>query len=380
MATDPSQTAGMASAPLTPTPKTSAPLGPPAGSYVWPWILVSTIVHLVIFFMSWGLLGSGVLFPGHGVADGSGYGGTSVDLEIAGPRSNLPMGALPPSAAADQPTPAQPTAEPTEQPTAEPTEPVDEPVDEPSTETADDGALAIAPTPPEPRPATPRPDPRDMDGQPAERVAPTAGQAEVEDIGASEGTEPSAPGEQRAAGTGADDSTAGAQAGDPTALILGSAGLGGSAVTARQALLPNSGVCTDPVVGTWLAQKYRASDHTWVRFTLHVRREGSSLNGTIVSRIWTGRPSDPRPGECTAFGLDHTWQMSAHGRIDGDDMTFVSTHARLVRQDCPRSDHSYAPDRFSGRVHALREVFDAVNNDGAFDIDEPYVFRRTSCE
>jgi hypothetical protein len=362
----------MASAALTETSKTRAPMGPPAGSYVWPWILVSTIVHLVIFLLSWGLIGSGLFVPGHGVADGSGYGGTSVDLEIAGPASNLPMGALPPSAAADEPAPATPPPVPTE--------PVEEPVDAP-TETVDDGALAIAPTPPLRRPTPPRPsDPRDQEGQPAETVAPNQGRAEVDDVGGSDQTDPSAPGERQAAGTGGDDSTAGAQAGDPTALILGSAGLGGSAVSARQALLPNSGVCTDPVVGTWLAQKYRASDHTWVRFTLHVRREGSSLSGTIVSRIWTGRPSDPRPGECTAFGMDHTWQMSAHGRVDGDDMTFVSTHARLVRQDCPRSDHSYAPDRFSGRVHALREVFDAVNNDGAFDIDEPYVFRRTSCE
>lgn len=366
--TDPSQTAGMASAPLTPTPKTRSLKGPP-GAYVWPWILVSTIVHLVVFFMSWGLIGSG-LFPGHGMADGSGFGGTSIEVEIAGPASNLPMGALPPSAMGDVPQPATPPPE------TEETEPVEEP-----TEIADDGALAVAPTPPERRPRPPRPsDPRDQDGQPAQTVTPTVGRADVEDVGDSESTDPAAPGEQQAAGTGGDDSTAGAQAGDPTALILGSAGIGGQAITARQALLPNSGVCTDPVAGTWLAQKYRASDHTWVRFTLHVRRDGSSLNGTIVSRIWTGHASDPRPGECTAFGMDHTWQMAAHGRIDGDDMTFVSSHARLVRQDCPRSDHSYAPDRFSGTVHAMREVFDAVNNDGAFDIDEPYVFRRTSCE
>ena len=28
----------------------------------------------------------------------------------------------------------------------------------------------------------------------------------------------------------------------------------------------------------------------------------------------------------------------------------------------------------------LREVFQSTNNDGAFDIDEPYTFRRVDCE
>jgi len=54
--------------------------------------------------------------------------------------------------------------------------------------------------------------------------------------------------------------------------------------------------------------------------------------------------------------------------------------ARLIRQDCPRSDQLYAPDQFSGTVHALREVYQSRNNDGAYDIDEPYTFRRVACE
>lgn len=141
-------------------------------------------------------------------------------------------------------------------------------------------------------------------------------------------------------------------------------------------------MCTDPVVGTWRAQKFRPTDRSWVRFVLRVRREPANrISGTITSRIWSGTPGNPAPGPCTAFGFDHTWSMTASGSVEGDQMTFVSRGgARLVRQDCPRSDQLYAPDRFSGTVYALREVFESRNNDGAFDIDEPYTFRRVSCE
>jgi hypothetical protein len=73
--------------------------------------------------------------------------------------------------------------------------------------------------------------------------------------------------------------------------------------------------------------------------------------------------------------------MDAEGRLEGDRVSFVSRgRERLIRQDCPSSDSRYAPDRFHGRIDRMRDTFRAVNNDGAFDIDEPYTFRRTSCE
>jgi hypothetical protein len=322
-------------------------------------------MHVLALFLSFGALGSG-LFAGHGVEWGTGFGGESIEVEIEGDAEGAPRGAAPPSAASPEPAPIEPVE--------------DEGVPEPVTG-QEEGAVAIAPQETvEPRPSEAR-DPRDGRGE--SQVEPRPGRADAEEPGATDGVEEGAPGEMaEASGTGDDDSTGGAPAGEDTRdLILGSAGIGGDSVTARHALLPNGGVCEDPVEGTWRAQKFRPGGHTWVRFTLRIRREGDALNGTITSRIWTGRPSDPTPGRCSPFGFDHTWRMTARGRLDGDRMTFGATRHRLVRQDCPSSaDTQYAPDSFSGTVHPLREVWDALNNDGAFDIDEPYTFRRVSCE
>lgn len=319
-----------------------------------------------------GAFGSGLL-AGHGVEWGDGYTGDSVDLEIAGPEDGPPVGALAPSAA----SPAQPPP-----PASVPEEPPAPEAVSTQAPAAED-PVAAPPPRPEPAPPTPRPraeSPSDGAGE-TEPTRPSPGRSADDVEGEPETTTAAAPGETTdGAGTGADDSTAGAQAGDPARLILGSAGILGDSVTARQALLPNGGVCDDPVVGTWRAQKYRAADRSWVRFILHVRRSGDEVSGTITSRIWTGRSSDPNPGRCTAFGLDHTWQMQARGRIAGTQMTFESTRARMTRADCPSGDARYAPDRFSGTVDALREVYSSRNNDGAFDIDEPYTFRRVSCE
>ena len=336
----------------------------PHESPLWPWMLVSGIVHALIALVAIGTMGAGLLVEGRGVADGDGFGGRSVELEIRGPADRLPTGSTPAASAAPMPVP---TAAPVEDPDVGAEE--DAPVPPPEPE-AEEGALAVS----APEPA-PRPPPRPVGAQPR------PGSSPVEAEGAPEGDEESAPGEGEAAGTGGDESTAGVQAGDPSDLILRSAGLGDEGVSARSLLLPNGGVCEDPVVGTWRAQKFRASDRTWVRFTLRVRRgDGEALRGTIDSRIWSGRASEPSPGECTAFGSDHTWRMDARGSLRGTEMRFGARRARLIAEHCPRAGIRYAPDRFRGTLHPLREVFDAVNNDGAFDIDEPYTFRRVSCD
>jgi hypothetical protein len=359
----------MAHARHAPRPATGGPPRPPA---LWPWLVFSGALHAFVFLATVGVLGAGLL-AGRGVEQGTGFGGDSIELEIQGPAEGPARGALPPSAATPSPAPA---AAPAPAPVA-PREPVT--ADE---EVEDEPTVAVAPRPP-PEPRRPEaPDPREGRGEPAS-AEPRPGRADTEEASALDGREEGAPGEAaEAAGTGEEATTGGAPAGEQARdLILGSAGLGGDSVTARRALLPNGGACEDPVAGTWRAQKFRPDGSTWVRFTLRVRRDGEVLSGTITSRIWTGRPSDPRPGRCTPFGFDHTWRMTARGRLEGDQMTFGATRHRLVRQDCPSTaDTRYAPDHFRGTVHPMREVWDAVNNDGAFDIDEPYTFRRVSCE
>ena len=329
-------------------------------SPVWPWLLVSGIVHALIAMLAVGALGAGLLIEGRGTEDGDGFAGQSIELEIRGPEDGLPTGSTASRTAAPPPTQSAPELEEPE-PGAE--------------DVAEDGTPAVVveegsiPVPAAPR-ARPRPVPAEL----------AAGSSAAPAEGGVEGAGESSPGVGEVSGTGGDESTAGAPAGDPGALILGSAGIGGDTVSARRLLLPNGGACEDPVAGRWRAQKYRGTDHSWVRFTLRIHREGRALHGTIESRIWNGSATDPRPGECTAFGGDHTWRMQARGAIEGTSVRFEARSARLVAEHCPQRGTRYAPDRFRGTVEPLREVFDAVNNDGAFDLDEPYMFRRVSCD
>ena len=358
-------------------------------SFLPPWVLVSLIVHALLML---GASAGGGLIAGQGMPAGDGFGGDSIEIEIQGPTDAPPHGARAPSAAG-QPAPAPQTeaqvtsSETTQLNSTDVTleRPVDEAQIEPSPETAQnetaDGEHAAEPPPEHPPPRAPpqRPSPAQLAERP-ER--PAAGDADSRVIDDPEATAEASPGDAPSpAGSGADGTTAGPPAGDVAGLILGSAGVTGSAVSPRQALLPNSGVCDDPVQGTWRAQKYRATDHTWVRFILRIQNQNGTLSGTILSRIWTGVRSDPRPGECTAFGMDHTWRMRARGRFGGDQMSFESVgRERLVAQHCPGGDGRYAPDHFRGRVQVMQEVWQSLNNDGAFDVDEPYTFRRVSCE
>ena len=183
-----------------------------------------------------------------------------------------------------------------------------------------------------------------------------------------------------APGTGADVTSGGRAPGEVAGAIAAAAGRG-TVGEARDVLLASGSFCEDPVVGTWVAQKYKseAGRGRWVRFTLEIDRSGNRLSGRILSRIWDGGPSDPTPPECRAFHSDMTWAMQGRGLVVGDTMTFGSHHARVIRTDCP-GHGAYAPDNFSGRINPEAERFDARNNDGAYDIDEPYTFRRVACD
>ncbi len=339
--------------------------GPPRQSALWLWASVSAGVHIAIF-LGFGAMGAG-LFSGAGLRDGDGFGGTSISFEIAGPEDALPQGGMP--GGYQEPIPE---AQLEEQAASAETQ----------TQASLQGELPVrAEEPPEQasREVQREQEPRRAESAREERQ-PQPGRDLPERGDPREETVAAAGGSESPAGTGADDSTAGAPAGDPASIILGSAGALGDSVAARRALLPNGGVCSDPVAGVWRAQKYRGSDRTWVRFILRIRRDGDALSGSITSRIWSGNPSSPQPGQCTAFGFDHTWRMDGRGSVDGNTVQFGSRTARLVEAQCPSRDARYAPDNFTGTIEPLSETFRTTNNDGAFDIDEPYTFRRISCE
>lgn len=371
--TNRTQTAGMNRAARSPVM-----VGPPRQTAMWLWACVSAGMHVALFlgFASFGPRGAG-LFGGRGIADGDGFGGTSVELEIAGPDDDVARGA--PSAGS---MPSIPAPIPAQEGSAPPEKKEVAPMLEGELPVRRREAIASRPSPAvqsteqEEEAATPTTgnDAREALHPLPSRDLPNRDDPTRERVAAPGNAEESS-------GTDAEDSTAGAPAGDPGALILGSAGALGDAVTARRALLPNGGVCSDPVAGVWRAQKYRGSDQTWVRFMLRIRRtEGDALTGTITSRIWRGNPSNPMPGRCEPGGFDHTWRMEARGEVDGTRVRFGSREVRLIQAHCPASDTRYAPDRFDGTVEPLSETYRSVNNDGWFDIDEPYTFRRISCE
>ncbi|MEM9188653.1 MAG: hypothetical protein AAGF12_05730 [Myxococcota bacterium] len=177
-------------------------------------------------------------------------------------------------------------------------------------------------------------------------------------------------------GAGADTPTDSGRLPSDTQGLIDALGLGNSAGTELVGL----DACPDPIEGRWRSVKYkrRFGGGQWVRFMLNIRRNGADLTGTIRSRIWTGDSEDRVPPECTPFGSDITVVMPATGVFAGGEATFGARSYRVVAEHCPNRNHDYAPDRFTGSVQG--EVFNVRNNDGAFDIDEPYRFHRVSCE
>jgi hypothetical protein len=175
-------------------------------------------------------------------------------------------------------------------------------------------------------------------------------------------------------------STSGGKLPGPVRIGLPNAG-DGETVEGQRALLPSAARCNDPVEGKWEALKYNTRISTWVHFTLTVHKDASGmLSGTILSRTWGGSVFDRDPPPCTFGGFDITVSMPASGRADASGrITFGSSRYSIVATHCYTLDTSYAPDNFSGSIDAGRQEFQSLNNDGANDINAPYVFRRTGC-
>jgi hypothetical protein len=189
----------------------------------------------------------------------------------------------------------------------------------------------------------------------------------------------SAPARPVAAGN-AHETHTGALAG-PTRIGAPMQGFGGDTIEGQRSLLPGAVTCNDSVAGRWEALKYNPRQGNWVRFTLLVHRSAlGAIQGTIVSHTWGGGEWDRIPPACGAAGYDMTFSMIASGRDDAHGrITFGSSSYSVAAVRCPSWNTLYAPDNFSGTIDAARQEFQSVNNDGAFDVNAPYVFRRTGC-
>ncbi len=325
-------------------------------------LLASLCVHVATMLGSL-TFGGAPAFGGEGGVRGA--GDVTMDVTIEGPSAPEPdVVPPPPEPAAAAPTPEAPREETIRE------EPIRE--EEPREETLrerDSNEGVRVPESPVPEGETP----------PQEAPAEAREATEVPENTASAQT-PAV----TAGGTDAAETSGGRAAGESVRrLILGSAGLMPSSVEGQRALLPAATMCEDPIAGVWRALKYSPTfGGQWVRFTLRIKREGDTLTGTIRSRIWRGSPSDRTPPACRVGQTDTTHAMVATGRAEGTAITFGASTHRLVADHCPQlfgGVNDYAPDHFSGTIDAMRQEFQSVNNDGAYDVDEPYVFRRIGC-
>jgi hypothetical protein len=184
-----------------------------------------------------------------------------------------------------------------------------------------------------------------------------------------------------ASATGSAETTNGGKLAGPVRIGAPNLGPGGDTVEGQRALLPRATTCSDPVAGKWEALKFNPRRSDWVRFTLSVRRaEGGTLSGTILSHTWGGTMFDRDPPGCSLGGFDLTVSMNATGRADVTGrITFGASHYSVISNRCFTLDAAYAPDNFSGTIDVARQEFQSLNNDGAWDVNAPYVFRRTGC-
>ena len=137
-----------------------------------------------------------------------------------------------------------------------------------------------------------------------------------------------------------------------------------------------SGTCEDPIVGVWRAHRYEVPGRH-VAFTLRITsREGNRLTGTIVNRAWSGSRSQTRPPRCAPGVVDDTTTMPATGTLVGTHFHFDALRFDR-RTNCYSSGGRYYLDHFDGQLMGAR--LGVTNNDGAADINQPYVFRRIGC-
>ena len=135
--------------------------------------------------------------------------------------------------------------------------------------------------------------------------------------------------------------------------------------------------CPDGVEGLWRARRYNRERGRWGVFTLDVRRDGSALTGTIVLHSWTGGPDDDQPPRCGPGVYEHTVRMNASGRLDGDDFRFDARDHRRTVQCMEAERFAYNLDHFRGTLRGNRIL--SVNNDGGWEVNSPYTFRRVAC-
>ncbi len=287
------------------------------------WLFGSTLTHLSIvaaLLTGWSVSGGG------GEEGVRGAGDTDIDISVAGADGTE---IAPPTPVPPEPPPP-PVTPPAKTPPAEPPPPPSPP---------DPDAIVSPPPAETPRPILP--------------PAPAGGAV-----------------------------TNGGRAPGPVLMAVGPGNAtNGVTVEGQRALLPSAAVCKDPVEGVWESLKYSPLANTWVRFTLLVHRgSGNTLTGAIHSHTWYGHSHDRSPPPCSPEGFEMSVSMNAHGSVD------VVTHLRfgasaysVVAVQCPTAHADYAPDNFSGVIDTERQEFQSVNNDGATDIDAPYVFRRTGC-
>ncbi|APR88117.1 hypothetical protein A7982_13466 [Minicystis rosea] len=152
-------------------------------------------------------------------------------------------------------------------------------------------------------------------------------------------------------------------------------------------LLPEVVDCPDPIAGTWVSREHYPEHHDWYRFELIVTRDAAhpdTLQGTIVSRSWSGSSSTLLPTSCTSDeGAEFDWtvRMSATGLYDDGRVSFDGMTRSLDATRCGPSYQvsRYNQDHFTGKLIEGGRFLQAVNNDGDRAVDEPHVFRRISC-
>jgi len=136
------------------------------------------------------------------------------------------------------------------------------------------------------------------------------------------------------------------------------------------------------VEGEWRAHKYDPRFDDWGIFTILLRRETPTSNvlvGRITTEYWTGGQQYQLPPPCFPGLRHYRVSQDARGTLAGMRVEIAGRTLRLEEQYCPRSYASYNLDHFAGVIDPVRQEFQALNNDGGRDINEPTVFRRVRC-
>jgi hypothetical protein len=133
----------------------------------------------------------------------------------------------------------------------------------------------------------------------------------------------------------------------------------------------------DRIRGTWRATAYQRGGN--LRWTFRIRRAGRALTGQILLTKWYGPRRSRPPPPCANGQLAFVVSQPAVGEVlDERRIVFRGTSWNLDRQTCGVLADYYV-DNFVGRIDANASVMRVVNNDGHGAVNDPYVFRRVSC-